>query len=188
MKMGLFYSWQRLRRTLNSYRRQSAITLSLMMAASLLLILTGCGGRADAAPVPPKIHYGEDICEFCGMIISEERFAAGYITHDGQEHIFDDIGDMFKAHLSQPTEVIAFFVHDYDSSDWIRAESAYYVLAEELLTPMSSGLAACSSAERATALAADFKGQVLAFDELLANYRQAGPIMKAMHGQDHQHD
>jgi nitrous oxide reductase accessory protein NosL len=59
----------------------------------LALALAACGGAPGAEPTPPTIHYGEDICDICGMIISEERHAASYVTEDGVGHAFDDIGD-----------------------------------------------------------------------------------------------
>ena len=71
----------------------------LLLLALLLLTLTACGGIASADPMPPTIHYGEDICEFCNMIINEERHAAAYITKDGQSHIFDEVGNMFQGLL-----------------------------------------------------------------------------------------
>lgn len=146
-----------------------------VLAMLLLLTLTACGRNADAAPTPPTIHYGEDICEFCGMITSEERFAAAYVTSDGHSHIFDDIGDMFLAHLKMQEEVVAFFVHDYEDESWIRAETARYTLSDELPTPMASGLAAFASAEKATVLAEELDGEVLTFDELMAYYQENPP-------------
>lgn len=139
------------------------------------LLLTACGANANAEPVPPKIHYGEDICEFCGMIVSEERYAAGYITAEGQERIFDDIGDMVQSRLQKPDEAKAIFVHDYDEHTWIKAETAYYALSENLPTPMLSGLAAFASAERAKEFAGESKGQIFTFDELLTYYRENPP-------------
>ncbi len=147
--------------------------LLVMLFAGVLLI--SCGGNANAEPEPPHIHYGEDLCEFCGMIISEERFAAGYITADGQEHIFDDIGDMVQSHLESQQKITANFVHDHETHTWIRAETAYYVLSEELPTPMLSGLAAFESAAAAETFAGQFSGQRLSFDELLTYYRENPP-------------
>ena len=42
---------------------------------------------------PPDIVYGRHICLECGMIISEERVAAAY-EWEGEDRVFDDIGDM----------------------------------------------------------------------------------------------
>jgi copper chaperone NosL len=158
----------------------------ILLSVTLLLVLIACGGQTSAEPAPPVIHYGEDICEFCGMIISEERYAAGYITGDGEERIFDDLGGMFQAHLQKQEEVAAFFVHDYEDTAWIRAETAYYVLSQELPTPMLSGLAACASSEKAEALAAEFDGEILTFDEVLAHYRENSPM--AAEAGEHHHD
>lgn len=148
----------------------------LLGVAALLLTVTACGSKISAEPVPPVIHYGQDICEFCGMIISDERYAAGYITHDGQERIFDDVGGMFQAYLQRQDEVMAFFVHDYQEKTWIRAETAYYVLSEELPTPMLFGLTALDSLEKADALAVETEGRVLTFDQVLAHYRENSPV------------
>jgi copper chaperone NosL len=156
---------------------------SLFILITLLLVLTACAGNASAELEPPTIHYGEDICEFCGMIISEERYAAGYLTSDGQEHIFDDIGNMIRNHLKNEDEVTAFFVHDQASSMWIRAETAHYTYSEELTTPMLSGLVAFASTEEAADFSAESGGAVLTFDELVANYRQnpTDPFAAEMH-------
>lgn len=146
--------------------------LVMVLAAFLLLALPACGGDAAAEPTPPTIHYGEDICEFCGMIVSEERFAAGYITPAGEERIFDDIGDMVQAHLRDEEEAAALFVHDYQDHTWLRAETAHYLLSSDLPTPMLSGLAAFPTAAEAKSLAGELGGQVMTFEELLSHYRE----------------
>lgn len=153
-----------------------------LLSLVLLLVSTACGGNASAEPVPPVIHYGEDVCEFCGMIISDEHYAAGYITQAGEDYVFDDIGGMIQAYLKQQDDVAAFFVHDYEDVTWIRAETAHYVLSDDLPSPMLFGLAACASPEKAAALAADVGGSVLTFEEVLAYYRE-NPSMT-----DHHHD
>jgi copper chaperone NosL len=109
------------------------------------------------------------------MIISEERYAAGYITDSGEEFIFDDIGDLVKAYMQDQGDIKATFVHDYDNHTWIRGENAYYVLSPNLPTPMLSGLAAFPSIEMAEEFSAEMDGQVLTFDELLTYYRENSP-------------
>lgn len=138
----------------------------------ILLFVTGCTAANAGEPVPPAIHYGESVCEFCGMIISEARYAAGYISADGTEHVFDDIGDMIKAHRQQQEKVSAFFVHDYNDERWIRAEPAFYVLSPHLNTPMGSGLAAVAAEADAGTLAAKVNGQVLSFEDVLGYFEQ----------------
>jgi nitrous oxide reductase accessory protein NosL len=161
----------------------------LALAAFLLLslvVVVACGGSASAEPTPPVIHYGEDICELCGMIISDERFAAGYITADGEDHIFDDIGNMFLAHLQTPSEVTAFFVHNYEDKRWIRAEQAYFVQSDEIVTPMLHGLAAVETAEKAEELAAEVNGRVWTFDQALTHFEEKAATGIEDHSQ-HQH-
>jgi copper chaperone NosL len=153
----------------------------------VLLAVTACGGEAKAEIAPPEIYYGQDLCEFCGMIISDPRYAAGYLTADGEEHIFDDIGNMFHSHLQKQAEVRAFFVHDYEAQQWIRAETAHYVLSPELVTPMLHGLAALDTPEKAEALAAAVEGKVLTFDELLAFYKAKVAAAPEDHSQ-HEHN
>ena len=142
----------------------------LLLAA---VMLTACGGPAAAVePTPPTIYYGEDICEACGMIISDARFAAAYITREGEGHTFDEIGGMVNAYLEQPDDVVALFVHDYDDQRWIRAETATYVLSDAILTPMAFGLIAFASVEQARAFASDLEAEVWTFDEMIDHYQQ----------------
>ncbi len=149
---------------------------SLFLLLALSLFIAACGGsQANGEPTPPTIHYGEDIGEYCNMIISEKRYAAGYITSDGQEHIFDDVGDMILNHLKKQDDITAFFVHDHNSQRWIRAETAYFSLSPDLPTPMLSGLAAFTTLETAESFAAELNGTTLTFDELLTYYRENPP-------------
>lgn len=80
-----------------------------------------------------------------------------------------------------------FFVHDYEESTWIRGETAYYVMDEELVTPMLHGLVACATQEKAETLAAEVEGQVLTFDEVMAYYQGEAQMGKGHHNhQSHQ--
>lgn len=153
-----------------------ALTVMFLL---VLLILTACARNTNVEPTPPTIHYGEDVCELCNMIINDERYAADYFTSDGQAHLFDDIGDMVQAHLKNQDEVVAFFAHDYQDKGWLRAEKATYVRSDQLPTPMASGLVAFNSPDKAKTLAAEVQGQVMTFEELLSHY-QANPMDQGM--------
>jgi copper chaperone NosL len=161
----------------------------VLMAAILLLTITACGSNASAEPSPPTIYYGEDICEFCNMIINEERHAAAYITKDGQGHIFDEVGNMILGLLKNQHsfEVTAFFVHDYEQQNWLRAETAYYVLSPKISTPMGSGLVALASSEQAKALATEVEGQLFTFEEIVAYYQENSQIANSGEHPLHNH-
>jgi nitrous oxide reductase accessory protein NosL len=144
----------------------------LLVYVSLLLVLvTACARQIADEPTPPVIHYGEDVCELCGMIVSEAAYAAAYVTADGHAHVFDDIGDMIRSHLKMNEAVTAFFVHDYNDERWIRAETAYFILSDPASTPMGSGLAACEQQDQAEALASRLDGQFMTFEEVLDHYQ-----------------
>jgi copper chaperone NosL len=133
-----------------------------------LFWLTGCGQTIDTTQ-PPAIAYGEDVCENCSMIISDERFAAAYWTADGVARRFDDIGGMVEYHQKHGEDVATFWVHDYPTGEWVRAESATFVMNKGLQTPMGFGIAACADEEQAKALAYGEAGaMVLSWSGLLS--------------------
>ncbi|MEZ4676418.1 MAG: hypothetical protein R2932_19510 [Caldilineaceae bacterium] len=78
---------------------------TILIVGILLIVLVACGGATVTPDMPPEILYGEDVCDQCNMIISDERFAAGLVVElepgEFEHRIFDDIGDLLayeKAH------------------------------------------------------------------------------------------
>ena len=45
---------------------------SSIVTALILVLLAACSA-VTAKPAPPEIHYGEDMCSECGMIINEPK-------------------------------------------------------------------------------------------------------------------
>jgi copper chaperone NosL len=125
----------------------------LILTAALLLIgSVACSIEIDF-DTPPEIAYGEEVCEECGMIISEARFAAAYVTTDGDVRKFDDPGGMIDHHLRDQEDVAVFWLHDFDSAEWIRSENAVLLAAEEIQTPMGHGVVAFGDQARVRAYA-----------------------------------
>jgi copper chaperone NosL len=129
------------------------------------LILVGCTG---GVPEPVEIALNEENCSYCRMAVSEREFAAEVVTASGSVDYFDDIGclrDWVKEH--RPPESAGLFVVDRTSGEWLDAESAFFVQAQELPTPMSSGLAAFATEASARSMAERLEGEVLRWDEVL---------------------
>lgn len=138
----------------------------------LLLSLTfGCA-EGSATIAPPEIHYGEDLCTECNMVISDPRFAAGYVyeVSNGRYRslAFDDIGDLL-VHMDKHPEhkIVAWYVHDYQAETWLDATTAYYVVGEGIRSPMNHGIAAHITKADADAMAADLGGEVMDWATLL---------------------
>ncbi len=145
-----------------------------------MLLATACGAPVISPQTPPEIVYGEDVCDHCGMIINEERFAAGLLIQSGtgqlEHRIFDDIGDMFafaqeftaQASNAQTgddaPQIVTYFVHDFQSGEWLNAHEAYFIVAQASLTPMGSGMVAFGSREEAETQAQAWQTPVLDFE------------------------
>jgi copper chaperone NosL len=103
--------------------------------------LTACSSSTEVQP--PEIHYSEDVCDACGMLISDAKFAAAAVEEDGTARKFDDIGDLVDYCADHAdAKVKAYFVHDYPSEKWLRAEIASYIVSPQIQTPMAHGIAA----------------------------------------------
>lgn len=142
----------------------AALAVATLLAASLLM--PGCD-RPDPA-APPEITYGVSICADCDMIINDERFASAVIIQDARGGpvplLFDDIGDQIRYERARPElTILARWVHDYNTRQWLRAESAHYIRSPDLHTPMASGIAAFATEPDAEALAGTLKTDVLDF-------------------------
>jgi copper chaperone NosL len=141
------------------------IRLGLMLLA-FVLVLTACGQTTDL-DAPPQLILGQDVCDECSMIINEARFAASYVTTEGEVRRFDDIGDMLVYDLKHDEEVLRYWVHDYHTEEWVDAAGATFVMSSDLTTPMAWGLAAFANEDEAEAFAAENGGTMSTLDELL---------------------
>lgn len=134
----------------------------------LILLLAGCKSRHQG-PVPIET---EDTCAMCRMAISERRYAAELIDHNGTLYKFDDIACMLRfthAHaIRVPTA--SFYVTDYKTgNDWIDARHAYFAgLKTSVSSPMGSGIVAFRNSSDAEQVAGNKFGHALTFEELLA--------------------
>ncbi len=137
----------------------------LLMSVTAVFFLAACGGGADLEN-PPEIRYGEDICEQCGMIISEARYAAAYVTTAGDARLFDDVGGMLVYDVQNQEDVHIYWVHDFNTEKWIRADTAVYVLNNDLATPMGWGLAAFANAADAEQFMVENGGIVTTWNDL----------------------
>ncbi|MCP4357819.1 MAG: hypothetical protein GY796_07380 [Chloroflexi bacterium] len=111
----------------------------LLLTAILLLAACGSGPNLED---PPNIRYGADVCDECSMIINESRYAASYITPAGEVRRFDDLGGMLAYESKHHEDVHIYWVHDFNTEEWIMAKEAAFVLDEDTTTPMGWGLLA----------------------------------------------
>jgi len=133
-----------------------------------MFALFACKDKTETGPV--EIHYGEDVCERCKMIISEKNFATQYVLGGGKDIKFDDVGCMIEYMRENPgdrEDFLGAYVRDYDSGDWIDARKAYYFQGGDIKSPMGFGIAAFTSEESMRAYPQFDHGKALgSFDEL----------------------
>jgi len=102
----------------------------------------------EPATGPVKIHYGRDTCDFCGMIISDPRFASQIRGGPGHKaYKFDDIGDALL-YLDRQTwkgeAGVEFWVMDVDAGKvWLDARKAHYIGGMQ--SPMAHGFGAVAN-------------------------------------------
>jgi copper chaperone NosL len=145
----------------------------LWMLFISLIISTSCQTNSGLKE-PPEIYYGEDVCDRCGMIITEAKHAAAYVTTNGEIRLFDDIGGMIFFNKEHSEEVQKYWAHDFHTEEWINAEHAFYVVHKEITTPMSYGIIAFLNIQAALIKAAEFDTIAIDFITLSSSYLKSG--------------
>ena len=151
-----------------------------LLLLALALLVAGCAQGADEIK-PPEIRYGEDVCVECIMIISDPRFAAAYTYEVSpgryENQLFDDIGDMLIWADKHPEHnVVAWWVHDYNTKEWVEGTEAIYMFSHSLPTPMAQGTAAFAMLGPAQEMAAELNGEVFDWNGLVERHK-AGKLM-----------
>lgn len=122
-------------------------------------------------PEIPEISYGQDRCDYCGMIISEKKYSAlAYSLNEERWVFFDDIGGLFLYVVENGGKDLFryIYVFDFHSGERISAYEAYFVRGapDDIWTPMSSGIIAFRSGSDAESFAMQVDGLVYTFEEL----------------------
>lgn len=141
-----------------------------MIGILILAFFTAACSSTNTKPQPPELMMGSDVCEECGMVVSDARYAAATLIESGHTHKFDDMAEMFIFQAKHPEDVVrAWFVHDYEAETWMRGETAFYVMSREIHSPMGYGVVAFETREAAERFAAELgEASVYPFDELNA--------------------
>jgi copper chaperone NosL len=127
-------------------------------------MLAGC--QSDDFNRPPTVHYGEESCASCRMIISDERFAAAIVTTTGDAFKFDDIGCLIQHEAGHLRPNVAYWVHEYKGHGWVNAHEATFIHSPSIVSPMGHGLAALVTEHAAKELATRPDDRTLRFSDL----------------------
>jgi copper chaperone NosL len=137
------------------------------VAGVVVLLFSGCN-QSSKEITAPSIHFGQDVCAKCAMIISDERFAGAIgLRRKGRvEHLFfDDVGEMLEYDPGQHEE-IRWYATSAVSRQWLDAETAFFLHSDNLITPMGTGIGAYSTREEASRAQEEHGGTILSFADL----------------------
>ncbi len=110
------------------------------------IVAAGCGSKQ----FQPVDIFPEDMCAYCRMAISDQRFAAEIITDEKEAFKFDDIGCLEEFFKTKPPtlKVATVFYKDYPTKAWLPVERAT-VVETGVTTPMGSGMVAFADSSAA---------------------------------------
>ncbi|NNG16914.1 MAG: hypothetical protein HKM89_10575 [Gemmatimonadales bacterium] len=127
---------------------------------------------ACGQPGPRPIRYGEELCEYCRMTITDPRFAAQLVTRKGRILTFDDIGGLVafvNEERIPPAEVHSLWVNSFTQPEiQLDATTAHFLQSDRLRTPMGSQLAAFLPGREIERHKSELGGEVLRWGEVLA--------------------
>lgn len=150
----------------------------------LLLLLAACG-EDEIEPV--AIDEATDTCEVCNMAVVDNEFATQLALENGRSIVFDDIGCMYDWKETNGTEeVLAEFVRDYNTQEWIDVEDATFLYNESVKTPMAYNVISFTDNESAKEFSEANEGStIMTASELADHSWERNHDMMGEHGMEH---
>ena len=129
----------------------------------LFIFLFGCNNG------PTPIQYGMEVCHFCKMTIVDNRFAAQVVTSKGKNFKFDSSECMidYLRENSFP-DMSHILVSSFDEpGTLINARDAFFLISENLSSPMGGGITAFPNQFKAEEYQEKFSGEILTWEKII---------------------
>jgi len=136
----------------------------------LLVISPGCKSE------PEPINYGQDECDFCRMLITDNRYGCELVTDKGKVFKFDEIGCMIEYAMVENLIGDAnqkFLVTDFAAPEaFITANDGFYVHNENFRSPMGLNVMAFDSEVSRQKFVAESGGNLLNWIDVIELVKQ----------------
>lgn len=140
---------------------------NIQAVAGMLILsfaLNACAAKTEA------FHYGTDNCYFCKMGIVDPKFGGEVVTKKTKVYKFDDVICMarfLQSGVITEKEIAQKVVINYEkANEFIATDNCFFLVSQELRSPMGSNAAAFSSKEAAEKIKAGKEGLLYSWDEL----------------------
>ena len=135
-----------------------------------IITLASCGGE------PEPINYGHDECEFCRMLITDNKYGAELVTDKGKIYKFDSIECMIEFSLVKNTlgdTNNKLLITGFDNPDnLVDARNSVYVKNDKFRSPMGLNVTAFNSEEQAQKFISENGGEKLSWVEVIELVKQ----------------
>ncbi|MDH3329227.1 MAG: nitrous oxide reductase accessory protein NosL [Desulfobulbaceae bacterium] len=158
----------------------------ITFAACLTITLLFYQG-ATATQDVPQVIADDLVCGKCGMYPARyPQWQTQIIFNDGSMSAFDGSKCMFgfmnnmneydKVHTKD--DIAKIWVRDFNSSEWLDAKSAHFVVGSDVMGPMGKELIPFQEQSAAESFQQEHGGQLAAFDSI--NMETLKPLMGKM--------
>ncbi len=144
--------------------------LRVVIALLTIITLASCGSE------PEPINYGHDECEFCRMLITDNKYGAELVTDKGKIYKFDSIECMIEFSLVKNTlgdTNNKLLITDFNNpGNLVDARKYFYVKNDKFRSPMGLNVTAFSSEEQAQKFISENGGEKLSWVEVIELVKQ----------------
>lgn len=135
--------------------------ITILFAALLL---------ASCSPKPEPIDYGNDVCDFCKMNITDNKYAAELVTSKGKVYKYDSIECLFQfkdLEFKSDDEIHSELVNDFSNpGELIDLKKAFFLKSEMFRSPMGMNVLSVSSEEKLNEIKSQHGGEILTYNEV----------------------
>jgi len=135
-----------------------------------VITIVSCGSK------PEPINYGHDECEFCRMLITDNKYGAELVTGKGKIYKFDSIECMVEFSLVKNTlgdTNNKLLISNFDNpGNFIDARIAFYIKNDEFRSPMGLNVTAFKDESKAQQFFSANGGNKLIWVEVIELVKQ----------------
>jgi copper chaperone NosL len=135
-----------------------------------MLTLASCGSE------PEPINYGHDECEFCRMLVTDNKYGAELVTDKGKIYKFDSIECMIEFSLVKNTlgdTNNKLLITDFNNpGNLVDARNSFYVKNDKFRSPMGLNVTAFKGEEQVQKFISENGGEKLSWVEVIELVKQ----------------